>query len=70
VKAFDAGKHTDVVERRKTEKEIFKDFLAGWNKKPEDSVSFDEFLEYYKDIGAVLDKDPHFEYLVKNSWRC
>jgi len=69
VKQFDASKHTDVIERRKTEKEVFREFVAGWEKKNEDSVSLDEFYEYYTDVGAVVDKEPHFEYLVKNSWR-
>jgi hypothetical protein len=71
VTAFDASRHSDVIARKATEKEIFRVFLSGWeDKKPEDPVSFDEFLEYYTDVSTTIDKDETFEGLINTTWKC
>jgi hypothetical protein len=32
-------------------------------------ITFDEFLDYFKDISASIDRDDYFEVMMKNSWK-
>jgi hypothetical protein len=32
-------------------------------------VTFDEFLDYFKDVSASVDKDDYFEVMMKNAWK-
>lgn len=64
---YDASKHPDVRNRKKTEEEVLGDFLdtfeahhalqSGSNKGRDKSVSVDEFVEYYNNVSASIDDD-------------
>lgn len=32
-------------------------------------VTFEEFLDYYKDVSASIDSDQYFEVMMKNAWK-
>ena len=31
-------------------------------------MSFDEFLDYYRDMSAGIDRDDYFELMIRNAW--
>jgi hypothetical protein len=37
--------------------------------KGDGEITFDEFLEYYKEISAGIDSDDQFELMIRNAWR-
>ncbi len=32
-------------------------------------VTFDEFLDYFKDVSASIDRDDYFTLMMANSWK-
>ena len=77
---FKACNHPDVINQKKTEREIYYDFiesidifknyrlhLEGQNYY-DDSLSYQEFLEYYKEISMSIKDDKLFEEILFNCW--
>lgn len=55
---YDASRHPDVIEGRKSQEQVFVEFMSMWDTQKRDSiVSFDEFCDYYADISAGIDSD-------------
>lgn len=53
-----------------TKKEILEEFLGQWDTKKKDkSVTLEEFVDYYKDISASIDRDDYFEAMLRNAWK-
>eukprot|EP00668_Euglena_longa_P017264 GGOE01021637.1.p1 GENE.GGOE01021637.1~~GGOE01021637.1.p1 ORF type:complete len:937 (+),score=122.24 GGOE01021637.1:36-2846(+) len=65
---FDPVHHPEVSAGAATPKQIVEAFISHWEKDPTDAVSFMEFEDYYKDIGALIDNDDFFELLIRNTW--
>ena len=73
---FDAKKHTEVCNGRKTEEEAITDFLEifeihhntfnNFTKNP--SVSRDEFVEFYRTLNPSYDDDLTFATMVRGVW--
>ncbi len=46
---YDASKHPDVMSRRKTKEQVYKEFMSQWDTQVADGiVTFDEFVDYFR----------------------
>ena len=44
--------------------------MSQWDTQEKDGIiTLDEFIEYYKDVSASIDKDEYFETMMKNAWK-
>lgn len=67
---YDASHHPDVQSKKKTEEEVYKEFMSQWDTEVADGiVTFDEFVEYFKDVSASIDSDEYFEVMMTNAWK-
>ena len=73
--SYDVSKHPDVMgfvgtaeEKAAKETEILEGFLDQWDKSHDGEISFDEFLDYYRDVSAGIDRDEYFELMMRNAW--
>jgi len=65
---YDASHHPDVKSGKKTEQQVFQDFLRTFqqhhecrhNNAPDNIVTREEFIEYYNNISASIDDDVYF----------
>ena len=73
---YNAKGHPDVRSRKKTEEDVFGEFLetfemhhnldGGVN---DHRVTSEEFEEYYNNISMSIDNDQYFELMMNNAWR-
>jgi len=47
---------------------VIQEFASAWDKKHDGKITWDEFLDYYKDISAGIDRDDYFELMMRNCW--
>ena len=67
---YDASFHPDVLSKNKTPEEVYKEFMSQWDTQVADGiVTFDEFMEYFKDVSASIDSDEYFEVMIRNAWK-
>ena len=66
---YDVGMMDDVVEGRKTREEAVQDFLNTWDRDPQGVLTWDEFFEYYADIGAYMRSDDDFDAVIRSAWQ-
>jgi Ca2+-binding EF-hand superfamily protein len=74
---YNATKHPDVLNGKKTEEQILLEFLETFethhslrnNNAPDHVVTKDEFEEYYNNISASIDNDQYFELMMNNAWK-
>ncbi len=67
-KIYDAAKHPLVIAKKRTAHDILRGFLALWDRDADGNVTWEEFLDYYKDVSALIDKDDYFELMMRNVW--
>jgi len=73
---YNAKQHPDVKSGKKTEDEILSEFLDTFElhhtmKNPsarDRKVNFEEFVEYYNNVGSCIDNDQYFELMMTNAW--
>lgn len=73
---YNASKHPDVVQGKKTEQQILMEFLETFethhniktNGQNDSRITLEEFIEYYKNISASIDNDEYFTLMMNNSW--
>mmetsp|Transcript_12643 Transcript_12643/g.23060 ORF Transcript_12643/g.23060 Transcript_12643/m.23060 type:complete len:2081 (+) Transcript_12643:183-6425(+) len=67
---YDASQHPDVLASLKTEEEAIKDFIACFEVGGEvdGMVTFQEFCNYYENLGSSIDSDEYFELMIRNAW--
>jgi len=74
---YNAKKHPDVLNGKKSEDEILLEFLDTFEaafanktggKSRDGKVTFDEFTEYYQNISASIDNDDYFDVMMTNTW--
>ena len=53
----------------KSKEEVLKEFMAKWDKNGDETVTMDEFVEYFKDVSCNIDRDDYFELMMKNAWK-
>ena len=74
--AYNATKHPDVLQGKRTEEQILIEFLETFEAhlnlregtENDGRVSMDEFVEYYKNISVSIDNDDYFTLMMNNSW--
>jgi len=74
---YNASKHPDVIQGKKTEEQILLEFLETFethhslrnNNAPDHIVTKEEFEEYYNNISASIDNDQYFELMMNNAWK-
>ena len=73
---YNASKHPDVIQGRKSEDQILMEFLETFemhhnikHQNDRDSkITLEEFLEYYCNISVSIDNDEYFALMMNNSW--
>lgn len=69
-KLYDVSQHPDVVMGNKEPREVYLEFMKLWDTQVQDGIiTFDEFLDYFKDVSASIDGDDYFALMMKNSWK-
>ncbi|KAJ9454852.1 Crustacean calcium-binding protein 23 [Diplonema papillatum] len=68
VDVYDTTKHPQVVTGEKTPREALQDFIEDWDKNGDDTITQEEFIDYYGDLSAGIDDDNYFELMVRNAW--
>jgi hypothetical protein len=75
---YNAKSHPDVRQGRKTEQEVLNEFLDTFqlhyslldrgSGARDGTIELKEFMEYYRNVGASIDNDEHFELMLSNAW--
>lgn len=73
---YNASKHPDVLSGKKSEDQIFNEFLETFEthhnimngSQADGQITLDEFIEYYTNISASIDNDEYFSLMMNNSW--
>ncbi|TYZ64383.1 hypothetical protein PybrP1_000417 [[Pythium] brassicae (nom. inval.)] len=70
IDVYDARKHPEVVTGRKTEHDVFAEFIETFDvdQLHDGKVTFDEWTRYYHNISASIDDDDYFELMMRNAW--
>jgi len=73
---YSAKNHPDVVSGRRSEDQVLGEFLETFeihhNMKrgsKDQTVTLEEFFEYYKNVSANIDNDQYFELMINNSFK-
>jgi Ca2+-binding EF-hand superfamily protein len=68
--AYDASQHPDVIAGRKTQTEVYGEFLNTFDVGGEvdGKVTRQEFENYYHNISASIDNEDYFELMIRNAW--
>jgi len=67
---YDATKHPDVVDGRRTEEDILREWVQVFEVggQVDGKVSIDEFINYYTNVSASIDDEDYFELMIRNTW--
>ncbi|MCQ2816671.1 MAG: EF-hand domain-containing protein, partial [archaeon] len=74
---YNAQKHPDVINGKKTEDEVLLEFLETFEANHnylngtqcDNIVTLDEWIEYYENVSMSIDDDAYFELMMNNCWR-
>lgn len=74
---YNAKFHPDVKAGKKTEDEVLGEFLETFEMHHslsgkgvrDQSVTLDEFIEYYNNVSASIDNDQYFELMMVTAWK-
>lgn len=74
---YNCKKHPEVLQGKKTEKEVFLEFMKTFQLhaevkglgKADHEITREEFQEYYENISASIDRDDYFELMMTNCWK-
>lgn len=74
--SFNARKHPDVLQGKRTEDAILVEFLETFEahhnlktgQRGDGSVTLEEWMEYYSNISSSIDNDQYFELMINNAW--
>jgi Ca2+-binding EF-hand superfamily protein len=67
--AYDCSQHPSVLDGTMSVDEALSEILEVYEQGVADGiVTFQEFLEYYRDISAGISDDGYFELMVRNAW--
>ena len=58
------------INLKKEPVEVYKDFMKQWDTQVADGiVTFEEFMDYFRDVSASIDSDEYFAVMMKNAWK-
>jgi Ca2+-binding EF-hand superfamily protein len=67
--AYNVEKHPKYISGEMSATEILNEFMEQWDTIDRDgTVHFNEFVEYYNDVSASIDRDDYFELMIRNAW--
>jgi len=68
---YDCSKHPAVKNGSKTEDEVLSEFLLKFEDKciPDGTVTWEEFLRYYKHMSNDIPNDDYFVLLLRKAWQ-
>ena len=72
--AYNAKRHPDVLQGKRTEQTVLVEFIEtlethhSIHNPDDDSITLDEWLEYFTDIGSPIIDDLQFITMVQNTW--
>jgi Ca2+-binding EF-hand superfamily protein len=70
VELYDASEHPDVINGKKTENDVYREFMDKWDTQEKDGIiTIEEFFDYFKDVSASIDTDDYFEVMMKSAWK-
>lgn len=67
-KRYDASQSHEVLAGTKTVDDVMREFIQVWDQNRDGTVSKEEFLAYYENLGLSIDSDDYFELMIRNSW--
>ena len=65
---YSARRHPEVLVGNASEDQIFSSFLDVFDANHDETVSVQEFCDYYACLSAVIDNDDYFELMIRNAW--
>lgn len=69
VKAYDVSKHTMFIQGKMTKEQILTQFMEQWDSiKKDNTVTREEFENYYADVSSSIDTDDLFEAIMTRAW--
>jgi Ca2+-binding EF-hand superfamily protein len=70
VAKYDASKHADVLQGKKTEQEVLREFLDTFDVGGvvDGKVTRQEFRNYYHSVSSGIELDDAFELCIRNAW--
>lgn len=69
-KLYDASGHPEVLNGRRSQEQVFFEFMSMWETQKRDGIiSFDEFCDYYADISAGIESDEYFTSMMTSAWK-
>ena len=68
--AYDFSHHPDVASGTKSPQNIAEDMLTSFENggDVDGTITWSEFLDYYKGISMAIDDDSYFELMMRNAW--
>ena len=74
---YNCKKHPDVIKGKKTEREVYQEFMTTFQQHAstkgkgtiDDTITREEFQEYYENISMSIDRDDYFELMMNNCWK-
>jgi hypothetical protein len=73
---YNAKKHPDVIQGKKTEEEVLSEFLDTFEahyaitheNSRDGKISIDEWVEYYNNVSMSIDGDDYFKAMMNSAW--
>jgi Ca2+-binding EF-hand superfamily protein len=67
---YDASAHPDVRAGKMSAGQVMREFMLKWDNDgpPDGIITVNEFIKYYQDISASIDRDDYFELMIRNAW--
>jgi Ca2+-binding EF-hand superfamily protein len=66
---YNASRHPEVLQGKKTEEQVFREFISMWDTQVADGVvTLQEFARYFEDVSASIDSDAYFEAMMRSAW--
>lgn len=67
---YDLSKHPDYQSGAISEEAVLSSLIEQWDLYEKDgTVTIDDFLEYYHDLGSCIDDDVYFEWMLRSAWK-
>ena len=67
---YDVHANPDVSAGSVSADVALQNFLAQWDLFEKDGkISVDDFIEYYHDLGSLIDDDVYFEWMIRSAWK-